>query len=199
MARPRPDAYFSPDEKFPAHHLGPAPRAEAARRPAHPHALAAGLSAPPPPGHATVKIVTKSFRATQPIPVRFTADGDNINPPLEIRGVPPGARSLALVVDDPDAPLGAWNHWLLWNIPPGTTSIRENSVPRGAVVGCNDAGTNRYVGPSPPSGTHRYCFRLYALDTRLTLPSAARRPDLDQALHGHILDRSELTGRYGRE
>jgi hypothetical protein len=146
-----------------------------------------------------MKITTKSFRATQPIPARFTADGQNVNPPLAISGVPSGTKSLALIVDDPDVPMGRWNHWLLWNIKPETKSIPENSVPRGAIVGHNDAGMAKYVGPSPPRGTHRYYFRLYALDTKLDLPATADRPILDDAIKGHVLAQAELLGRYARE
>lgn len=102
------------------------------------------------PPMTAMKITTKSFRGTHPIPERFTADGENINPDLGIRGVPAGTRSLALIMDDPDAPMGAWNHWIVWNIRPDTAAIEEDSVPRGAVVGRNDAGTAGYVGPSPP-------------------------------------------------
>ena len=151
------------------------------------------------PPMTAMKITTKSFRGTHPIPERFTADGENINPDLGIRGVPAGTRSLALIMDDPDAPMGAWNHWLVWNIRPDTAAIEEDSVPRGAVVGRNDAGTAGYVGPSPPSGTHRYYFRLYALDTQLDLPAGSRRAELDDAMRGHIISRAELLGRYARE
>ena len=147
----------------------------------------------------TMKISTTAFSERRPIPERFTADGQNINPPLVISGVPPEAKSLVLIVDDPDAPLGTWNHWLVWNISPGTTVIKEDSVPRGAVVGRNDAGTARYVGPSPPRGTHRYYFRLCALDTKLELPAGANRATLDEAMRSHIIAKSELLGRYGRE
>jgi Raf kinase inhibitor-like YbhB/YbcL family protein len=146
-----------------------------------------------------MKISTHAFSERRPIPERFTADGKNINPPLAISGVPKEAKSLVLIVDDPDAPMGVWNHWLVWNIKPDTTVIKENSVPRGAVVGRNDAGTAKYVGPAPPRGTHRYFFRLYALDTKLDLPVGSTRPDLDQAMQQHILARAELLGRYGRE
>lgn len=147
----------------------------------------------------TMKISTQAFSERRPIPERFTADGKNVNPPLAISGVPKEAKSLVLIVDDPDAPMGTWNHWLVWNIKPDTTAIAEDSVPRGSVVGNNDAGTGRYVGPSPPSGTHRYYFRLYALDTKLDLPAGSTRTELDDALHAHILSRAELLGRYGRE
>jgi len=147
----------------------------------------------------TMKISTHAFSERRPIPERFTADGKNVNPPLVISGVPKEAKSLALIVDDPDAPMGVWNHWLVWNIDPDTTVIKEDSVPRGATVGRNDAGTAQYVGPAPPSGTHRYYFRLYALDTKLDLPAGANRTELDDAMHAHILSRAELLGRYGRE
>jgi Raf kinase inhibitor-like YbhB/YbcL family protein len=147
----------------------------------------------------TMKITTHAFSERRPIPERFTADGRNINPPLVISGVPAGTKSLVLIVDDPDAPMGTWNHWLVWNIGPGTSGIPEDSVPRGAVVGRNDAGTAAYAGPSPPRGTHRYYFRLYALDTKLDLPAGSGRPALDAAMRSHILAKAELLGRYGRE
>lgn len=147
----------------------------------------------------TMKISTTAFSERRAIPERFTADGTNVNPPLVIGGVPKEAKSLVLIVDDPDAPMGTWTHWLVWNIKPDTTVIAEDSVPRGAVVGNNDAGTAKYVGPSPPSGTHRYYFRLYALDIKLDLPAASSRTELDDAIHAHILARAELLGRYGRE
>ena len=148
---------------------------------------------------SAMKISTTAFSERRPIPERFTADGKNINPPLVISGVPREAESLVLIVDDPDAPMGVWNHWLVWNISPGTTVIKEDSIPRGAAIGSNDAGTAKYLGPSPPRGTHRYFFRLYALDTKLDLPAGATRADLDDAIHGHILARAELLGRYARE
>jgi Raf kinase inhibitor-like YbhB/YbcL family protein len=147
----------------------------------------------------TMKISTTAFSERRAIPERFTADGKNVNPPLAVSGVPKEAKSLVLIVDDPDAPMGVWSHWLVWNIKPDTTVIAEDSVPRGAVVGNNDAGTAKYVGPSPPSGTHRYFFRLYALDAKLDLSAGSNRADLDAAMHGHILARAELLGRYGRE
>lgn len=147
----------------------------------------------------TMKISTHAFSERRPIPERFTADGKNVNPPLAISGVPKDAKSLVLIVDDPDAPMGVWNHWLVWNIQPDAAFINEDSVPRGAVVGRNDAGTAKYVGPSPPSGTHRYFFRLYALDTKLNLPAGSTRADLDQAMQSHVIARAELLGRYGRE
>jgi Raf kinase inhibitor-like YbhB/YbcL family protein len=156
----------------------------------------AGLAASPAPA---MKIATTAFSERRPIPERFTADGRNINPPLVISNVPRAARSLVLIVDDPDAPWGTWNHWLVWNIRPDTSVIAEDSVPPGAVVGRNDAGTVKYDGPNPPRGTHRYFFRLYALDCTLKLPAGADRPSLEAALQDHVLAQAELVGRYGRE
>lgn len=146
-----------------------------------------------------MKITTKAFSERRPIPERFTADGKNVNPPLRLSGVPDGAKSLVLIVDDPDAPMGTWTHWLVWNIQPGTSVIKEDSVPTGAVVGTNDAGTAKYAGPNPPRGTHRYYFRLYALDKTPDLPAGSDRDTLDEAMNSHILARAELLGRYGRE
>ncbi|MBU3666464.1 MAG: YbhB/YbcL family Raf kinase inhibitor-like protein [Chthoniobacterales bacterium] len=145
-----------------------------------------------------MKIGTTAFSATRPISARFTADGRNINPQLSISGVPSEAKSLALIVDDPDAPMSPWTHWMLWNIPAGTTHIAEDSVPDGAVAGCNDFGRTEYRGPSPPSGTHRYFFRLFALDTDLPLPPGAARPALEDALRNHVLAKCEIMGRYAR-
>lgn len=146
-----------------------------------------------------MKISTTAFSERRPIPERFTADGKNINPSLSISGVPREAKSLALIVDDPDAPMGTWNHWLVWNIKPGTTVIKEDSVPPGAAIGRNDAGTAKYAGPSPPRGTHRYYFRLYALDQTLDLPAGSFRPALEDAMQNHIVAKAELLGRYARE
>lgn len=145
-----------------------------------------------------MKITTRAFSPTRPIPERFTADGKNVNPPLSISGIPRGAKSLALIVDDPDAPSGIWTHWLLWNIPAGTKSIGEDSVPDGAVAGRNDFGQTKYLGPSPPAGTHRYFFRLFALDNALDLPAGATRAAVQDALRSHVLSKCELVGRYAR-
>jgi Raf kinase inhibitor-like YbhB/YbcL family protein len=146
-----------------------------------------------------MKISTRAFSELRPIPERFTADGDNINPPLTISGVPREAKSLALIVDDPDTPMGAWTHWLVWNIKSDTRTIAENTTPPGAIVGRNDARALKYVGPSPPRGTHRYFFRLYALDRKLDLPPGASRDILEEAMRNHILAKAELLGRYARE
>ena len=147
---------------------------------------------------AKMKIHTPAFEDGAIIPRKYTCDGADVNPPLLIEGVPNTAQSLVLIVDDPDAPRGTWNHWLLWNIDPTTKEIKENTVPRHAVQGTTDFGTAKYGGPCPPSGTHRYFFRLYALDTKLNLPQGGKRADLDKAMQKHAIDQAVLMGRYSR-
>ena len=144
-----------------------------------------------------LKIESPAFGENEKIPAKFTCDADNINPQLDISGVSQEAASLVLVVDDPDAPVGTWVHWTIWNIDPGTTSISENSVPAGAVEGVTDFGVPGYGGPCPPSGTHRYFFKLFALDTTLDLDPSATAADLEAAIQGHVLDSVELVGLYG--
>jgi Raf kinase inhibitor-like YbhB/YbcL family protein len=143
-------------------------------------------------------IKSPAFADNGYIPARFTCDGSDINPPLEIDRVPPEAKSLALIVDDPDAPIGMWVHWVVWNIDPATGEIAEDSVPRNAVQGKNDWKRNSYGGPCPPSGVHRYFFKLYALDTRLNLGIGTTKADLEATMEGHILSRAELIGLYKR-
>jgi Raf kinase inhibitor-like YbhB/YbcL family protein len=133
------------------------------------------------------------------IPPQFTCDGSDASPPLAIANVPGNAKSLALIVDDPDAPVGTWVHWVIWNIGSGTKEIPENSVPQGALQGTNDFGKQRYGGPCPPSGTHRYFFKLYALDAPLPLKAGAGKASIEEAMQGHILARTELVGRYRRK
>ena len=145
-----------------------------------------------------MQISSPAFQNNQNIPPKYTCDGDDINPPLTLAGIPSGTRSLALIVDDPDAPPGDWVHWLVWNIKTDTTSIAENSVPVGAVEGTTDFGRPDWGGPCPPSGIHHYQFKLYALDTELALPSSTKKAELEQAMQGHILDQTVLIGLYQR-
>ncbi len=147
----------------------------------------------------TMKLESPIFENNGNIPSKYTCDGGNVNPPLEIREVPENAKSLVLIVDDPDAPMGTWVHWTVWNISPKTTEISENSVPEGAVEGITDFGKPGYGGPCPPSGTHRYFFKLYALNTTLDLDSSAKAKDIEKAMEGHILDKAELIGLYSRQ
>jgi len=143
-----------------------------------------------------MKIESPAFKQGESIPAKYTCKGADINSPLHIADVPANAKSLALIMDDPDAPVGTWVHWLLWNIPPQTTEIKENSVPAGAVQGKNSWGRSTYGGPCPPSGTHRYFFKPYALDALLSLSSSADKGQLEKAMKGHILTQAELMGTF---
>jgi len=147
-------------------------------------------------------MVMKELRITSPafengglIPKKYTCDGDDVNPPLKIEGMPEGTRSLVLIVDDPDAPRGTWDHWIVWNIPP-VEKIEEDSVP--GTEGLNDFNRRSYGGPSPPSGTHRYFFKVYALDTKLVLNTNSRKKDVERAMKEHILAKGEIVGLYRR-
>lgn len=148
---------------------------------------------------SSVSVATSAFQAGGDIPAKFTCNGANVNPALKINGVPNEAKSIVLIVDDPDAPRGLFTHWILWNIDPKTTDIGENSVPAGGVQGTNDFGKRNYGGPCPPSGTHRYFFKIFALDMKLDLKPGARRPDLDAAMKSHILAQGELMARYAHK
>ena len=148
---------------------------------------------------STFTISSPAFKHNEYIPVKFTCDGANVNPALAIENVPPGTKSLALIVDDPDAPAGIWVHWVVWNIGPDTNKINEQSVPPGAVQGLNDFRRRDYGGPCPPSGVHRYFFKLYALDTLLTLGSNADMAKLEAAMKGHVLAQAVVMGKYTRK
>ena len=140
-------------------------------------------------------ITSSVFKNKSVIPAKYTCDGEDVNPPLSVEGVPEGTESLILIADDPDAPMGTWDHWVVWDIPP-TKKIEENSVP--GTEGLNDFGKHSYGGPCPPSGTHRYFFKVYALDTKLDLPSNSRKRNVEKAMEGHILTKGEIIGLYSR-
>jgi Raf kinase inhibitor-like YbhB/YbcL family protein len=149
-------------------------------------------------GGANMKITSSAFQEGASIPSKFSCDGANTSPPLQIAEVPSGAKSLVLIVDDPDAPSGLFTHWAVWNISPQTDAIAEGSRPKG-VQGTNDFGKSGYGGPCPPSGTHRYYFKIFALDRELDLPFGAKRSQLDAAMKGHVVAQGELMGRYSRK
>jgi Raf kinase inhibitor-like YbhB/YbcL family protein len=149
-------------------------------------------------GGAKMKITSSAFQEGASIPSKFSCDGANTTPPLQIAEVPSGAKSLALIVDDPDAPSGLFTHWTVWNISAQINAIAEGSAPKG-VQGTNDFGKSGYGGPCPPSGTHRYYFKIFALDRELDLPFGAKRGQLDEAMKGHIVAQGELMGRYSRK
>jgi Raf kinase inhibitor-like YbhB/YbcL family protein len=146
---------------------------------------------------AQMKITSSAFQEGGNIPSKFTCEGSDTSLPLQITGVPSEAKGLVLIVDDPDAPGGVFTHWLIWNIPPQTNSVAEGSAPKG-VQGTNDFGKSGYRGPCPPPGTHRYSFKIFALDRELELRSGAKRAQVDAAMKGHVIARGELVGRYAR-
>jgi Raf kinase inhibitor-like YbhB/YbcL family protein len=150
------------------------------------------------PGPTSFKVTSSVFADGGKIPKKYTCDNSNVSPPLHIENLPKDVKSLALIVDDPDAPGRTWTHWLLWNIDPKATEIREDSVPQNAVQGTSDFGSAKYGGPCPPSGSHRYHFKVYALDTALSLPSSANKAAMEKAMAGHIVAKGSLMGTYSR-
>ncbi len=145
-----------------------------------------------------MKITSPAFANKQMIPPKYTCDGENINPLLQISNTPTETQSLVLIVDDPDAPSGDWVHWLVWNISPKIQSIAENEIPEKAIQGINDFNRQNYGGPCPPSGIHRYQFKIYALNTLLNIPPNSRKKDLEKTIENHILDKALLIGLYKR-
>ena len=148
----------------------------------------------------TMIITSPSFNNGEMIPRKFTCDGGDINPELQIQNVPAEAKSLALVLHDPDAPIpGGFTHWVVWNISPATLFIKEESVPPGSIEGKNSAGENKYAGPCPPSGIHHYEFRLYALDGMLDMPEVSAAEGAWAEIKRHAITQAELVGLYQRE
>jgi Raf kinase inhibitor-like YbhB/YbcL family protein len=142
-----------------------------------------------------MRISSTAFEDGGTIPDQYSKEGGNQKPPLQIEDVPAGAQSLALIVDDPDAPHGTFTHWLAYNISP---SMREISGDTSVTMqqACNDYGQNDYGGPRPPSGEHRYYFKLYALDDQISMPRGASRLDMEEAILGHVIAEAELMGRF---
>ncbi len=146
-------------------------------------------------GGSSMKITSPDFKNNEFIPKKFSGEGQDINPALVIENVPETARSLVLIVDDPDAPIGLWTHWVVYDMPV-TAAIAENTIP--GEQGLNTAGELNYHGPMPPSGTHRYFFKIFALDIGLGLPEGVSREAVEKAMHGHVLDKAEIVGLYKR-
>ena len=152
----------------------------------------------------TIHITSTAFSEGGMIPKRHTCDGDDMSPPLAWSGVPEGTTTIALICDDPDAPVGTWVHWVLFNLPEGTRELPAAVPPdkvlqNGARHGKNDFRRLGYGGPCPPGGTHRYFFKLYALDSQIGLDSGATKAELLKAMAGHILAEGQLMGRYARQ
>ena len=143
-----------------------------------------------------LKVTSIAFEYKEMIPTKYTCDGANVNPPLEIEGIPENAESLVLIVDDPDAPAGTWTHWVVFNITP-TKIIAENSVP--GLQAMNDFKKADYGGPCPPGGTHRYYFKVFALDIKLNKSAGCSRKEVENAINGHVLAQGELIGKYSRK
>ena len=150
-----------------------------------------------------LKVTSTAFTEGQPIPKQYTCDGINISPPLEWSGVPKTAKTIAIICDDPDAPVGTWVHWVLYNLPADKIGLIENTpatetLPSGGVQGTNDFKKIVYGGPCPPSGRHRYFFKVYALDAELSLKSGATKADVEKAMEGHLVSQGQLMGTYRR-
>lgn len=151
-----------------------------------------------------MKLTSKAFDTKDMIPPQFTCDGEDISPPLTWSPPPTDTQSLALICDDPDAPKKTWVHWVVYNLPPSTCSLSE-AIPEGSKIsggglqGINDFQKLSYGGPCPPGGTHRYFFKIYALDKMLELAPGAAKTEVEAAMSGHIIDRGELMGYYSRK
>jgi hypothetical protein len=144
----------------------------------------------------TMQLTSPALKNNDIVPAKFTCQGEDINPTLSWSDLPAGTVSLALIVDDPDAPAGTWTHWTIWNIDPALGGIKENTVPAGAVEGLTSWDNTGWQGPCPPSGSHRYYFKLYALDRALSLTPQATVQDLTLALKGHTLAEAQLMATY---
>ncbi len=151
-----------------------------------------------------IKITSSAFEDQGLITPKYTCDGEDISPPLQWEQLPQDTRSIALICDDPDAPIGTFVHWVLFNLPPETTELPESfpddeTLPDGTRQGVSDFGKTGYGGPCPPSGTHRYFFKIYALNTKVDLVAVADKPALLKAMEGHILAQGQLIGKYKRQ
>lgn len=151
-----------------------------------------------------IQVTSTAFAEGQPIPDKYTCAGSDVSPPVTWSGAPAGTKSFALIADDPDAPMGVWAHWVIYNLPPATTSLAENTpqsseLPDGAKQGVNDFRQTGYGGPCPPPGkAHRYFFKIYALDMPLDLKSGATKKELLKVMNGHVLAEGQLMGTYQR-
>jgi Raf kinase inhibitor-like YbhB/YbcL family protein len=157
----------------------------------------------PQPTSEALKLISRAFTEGQPIPRQYSCDGINISPPLEWSGVPKPAKTLAIIADDPDAPAGTWVHWVIYNLPADTIGMVENlpsteDLKGGGLQGKNDFEKIGYGGPCPPSGTHRYLFKIYALDGDLPLKAGATKTEVEKAMSGHVLAQAQLMGTYHR-
>jgi len=154
-------------------------------------------------GKMKITVVSPAFKARAPVPAKYTCDGEDVSPPLTWHNVPKDAQSIVLICDDPDAPAGTWVHWVCYDIPPDVAALDENmppaeTLPCAGRQGVNDFGNIGYGGPCPPGGTHRYFFKVCALDTVLGLPAGQTKKQIEKAMQGHVLASGELIGVYSR-
>lgn len=167
--------------------------------------LVANAALLPQPGKGNMQLISTAFKAGEPIPAKHTCDGQDTSPPLKWTNAPPNTKSFALISDDPDAPMGTWVHWVLYDLPPTVTELSEDlprspSISHGAKQGLNDFHRLGYGGPCPPPGKpHRYYFKLYALDTVLGLKPGATKKDVERAMEKHTLGQAQLMGTYQRK
>jgi len=155
-------------------------------------------------GVMAIQLTSSAFKNGEMLPKKYTCDGDQVSPPLSWSGLPPATKSIAIISDDPDAPMRTFVHWVIFNIPPEEKGLPEDvpagvkELENGARQGVGDARQIGYISPCPPFGTHRYYFKIYALDTMLALEPGATKPALLKAMEGHILAQGELIGKYKR-
>jgi len=145
-----------------------------------------------------MELTSPAFENNKPIPAKYTCDGADISPALQIKGIPSGTQSLVLIVDDPDASRGDWVHWTVFNIPPISTDIAEGSIPEGGTQGMTDFGKPGYGGPCPPSGAHYYQFKLYALSKILSFANFPTKKELEESMKDFIIEQTVLVGQYSR-
>jgi len=171
---------------------------------AHPPEISpSSVSNPSPQQKSELKLTSSAFKEGEAIPRGYTCDGANVSPPLEWTGVPTTAKTLAIIADDPDAPAGTWVHWVVYNLPAEGLGLIENTpqtetLNGGGLQGKNDFGKIGYGGPCPPSGTHRYFFKIYVLDGELALKSGATKAEVEKAMEGHIIGQAQLMGTFRR-
>jgi len=171
---------------------------------AHPAEISqASVSNPSPQQKSELKLTSSAFKEGEAIPRGYTCNGANVSPPLEWTGMPKTAKTIAIIADDPDAPAGTWVHWVVYNLPAEGLGLIENTpqtetLNGGGLQGKNDFGKIGYGGPCPPSGTHRYFFKFYVLDSELPLKSGATKAEVEKAMEGHIAGQAQLMGTYHR-
>ncbi len=156
------------------------------------------ISPTPTMTEVSMELISSAFENYQKIPAAYTCDGKKLHPPFAITGVPSSAKSLVIIIDDPDAPGGIFTHWVIWNINPLTKDIGEGVIPEKSQEGTNSAGQIGYTPPCPPSGEHRYFFTLYAMDVKLGLDGKATKADIENSMRGHVITQALLVGVYSR-